>query len=207
MDNSYKTILSLFDYTGNWSLPYKEAGYNVIRHDILLGQDIFDDTIPSACADMVEGNPVHGILAAVPCTDFASSGARWWGAKEKQEAPYTGKNLVFENRLDYFVTMVYTVLLLVEWFKPEWWVIENPRGRIRKLVPEIGEPKLVFNPCDFGDPYTKETFLYGDFNPKLTKEPALPLYGSLMHKMGSNHQGKRSVTPMGFSRAFYNANQ
>ena len=27
------TLLSLFDYTGNWSLPYLEAGWNVIRID------------------------------------------------------------------------------------------------------------------------------------------------------------------------------
>jgi len=35
-----KTILSLFDYTGNWSKPYRDNGYNVIQVDIKLGMDI-----------------------------------------------------------------------------------------------------------------------------------------------------------------------
>jgi len=201
-----KTILSLFDYTGNWSAPYKRAGYNVIRQDIQLGHDIFDDTIPAANLDRVEGNQVHGILAAVPCTDFASSGARWWNEKSNQPAPYDGKNLEFKNRLDYFVTMVYSVLLLVEWFRPNWWVIENPRGRIRRLVPEIGPPRLVFQPYEYGDPYTKETFLYGNFNPDLPKTPVLPLFGSKMHRMSSSWKNKRSETPKGFAEAFFLAN-
>ena len=41
-----KTILSLFDASGNWSAPYRRAGYRVIQRDIQLGQDIFEDTIP-----------------------------------------------------------------------------------------------------------------------------------------------------------------
>ena len=42
-----KTILSLFDYSGNWSLPYEEAGHNVIRIDKKLDPpiDILDINI------------------------------------------------------------------------------------------------------------------------------------------------------------------
>lgn len=36
----YKTILSLFDYSGHWSKPYKDAGYDVYQCDIKLGIDI-----------------------------------------------------------------------------------------------------------------------------------------------------------------------
>lgn len=201
-----KTILSLFDYTGNWSSPYRRAGYNVIQQDILLGYDIFDHTIPAANLDRVEGLHVHGILAAVPCTDFANSGARWWKAKAGQAAPYNGNNIQFENRLEYFTAMVSAVLLLVEWLSPAWWVIENPRGRIRQLVPEIGQAKLVFQPWQYGDPYTKETWLYGEFNPKLPQNPVLPLYGSKMHRMSSAWQNERSETPRGFAMAFFMAN-
>ena len=35
-------LLSLFDYTGNWSRPYREAGWHVVQIDILLGQDILE---------------------------------------------------------------------------------------------------------------------------------------------------------------------
>ena len=205
-----KTILSLFDYTGNWSRPYKDAGYNVIQHDIKLGVDIFTDTIPAAIQDSVDGRNVHGILAAVPCTDFAGSGARWWNDKETMPANYDSRDVVFESTVDMSIGFVLSVLFLVELFNPSWWVIENPIGRMHKLVPEVGEPLMYFNPTDFGHPYTKRTALYGKFNTNLHKQYALNLFGS---EMWSKYGGKsektkaaRSVTPIGFANAFFKAN-
>lgn len=205
-----KTLLSLFDYTGNWSAPYHEAGWNVIQHDIKHGQDVFKDTIPAAIADAVEGRKVHGILSAVPCTDFASSGARWFAEKENQPAEYNGNEVSFSNTVDMSIGMVLATLFIVELLNPVFWCIENPIGRISSLVPEIGKPLMYFNPCDFGDPYTKRTALYGKFNTNLKRKPVLPLFGSIMH---TNYGGKsektkaaRSVTPKGFCQAFYEAN-
>lgn len=37
-----KTILSLFDYSGNWPKPYLDAGYNVVQVDIKHGQDVLE---------------------------------------------------------------------------------------------------------------------------------------------------------------------
>jgi hypothetical protein len=201
-----KTILSLFDHSGNWSRPYREAGYHVLQHDLKLGQDIFEDTIPFCNLLRAEGITVHGILAAVPCTEFASSGARWWQAKDAQPAPYDSKHVEFDNRLDMARGMVLATLVIVEWLRPQFWALENPVGRIRRIVPEIGEPRLKFDPCEYGDPYTKRTYLYGRFNERLPKTPVLPLFGSLMHRMSGSWKEQRSVTPMGFARAFFLAN-
>ena len=205
-----KTILSLFDYTGNWSKPYSEAGYNVIQLDIKHGQDIFEDTIPAAISYHQEGKKVHGILSAVPCTDFAVSGARWFKEKETQPAQYFGKDVQFENTVDMSIGFVLATLFLVELFQPKWWVIENPIGRLHTLVPEVGNPKMYFNPCDFGEPYTKKTALYGEFNTRLYKTPVLALEGSKMWRLygGKSDRTKelRSVTPVGFAKAFFNAN-
>lgn len=205
-----KTLLSLFDYTGNWSDPYHKAGWNVIQHDIKRGQDIFKDTIPTAIADAVEGRKVHGILSAVPCTDFASSGARWFAEKENQPAEYNGSEVSFSNTVDMSIGMVLSTLFIVELFNPVFWCIENPIGRISSLVPEIGKPLMYFNPCDFGDPYTKRTALYGKFNTNLKRKPVLPLFGSIMHTnyggKSENTKAARSVTPKGFCQEFYEAN-
>jgi len=72
------TILSLFDLTGNWSRPYKENGYKVIQVDLQMGIDILEWDYKSLARE-----EVYGVLAAVPCTDFAVSGARWFAAKDK----------------------------------------------------------------------------------------------------------------------------
>jgi len=203
-----KTLLSLFDYTGNWSAPYRKAGYNVIQHDLKLGQDIFTDTIPAAIADSVEGNPVHGIMAAIPCTDFAVSGARWWAKKEHQPASHPIVD--FNNTVEMSIFFALAVLFLVELFQPVWWVAENPVGRLHKLVPEIGRPLMYFNPTEFGHPYTKKTALYGSFNTRLPRTYALNLFGSEMHTRygGKSEKTKaaRSVTPEGFAKAFFSAN-
>jgi len=185
-----KTILSLFDRTGNWSQPYRDAGYNVIQVDIQLGHDIMT-------FDHKAIGPVHGILAAPPCTDFSSSGARWWPAKDA------------DGSTAYSVRLAERTLEIITDLQPEWYAIENPVGRIERLVPALkGQRNLVFQPCDYGDPYTKKTILWGRFNANLTRNPVEPHQGSKMHLLppGPQRQNLRSATPPGFARAFFEAN-
>jgi len=206
-----KTILSLFDYSGQWSRPYKEAGYDVIQIDLKLGDDIFEvmTNISGIVAEDTSFS-VYGILAAPPCTDFASSGARWFKEKENTPSFYDNpKTLQFENTIEHSIGMVLATLAIIDWLKPNFYAIENPVGRIRSLVPELGDP-WYFNPSDFGDPYTKKTALFGKFSIPV-KTPVLPLFGS---EMWSKYGGKsektkaaRSVTPAGFSKAFFLANR
>lgn len=212
--NKHKTILSLFDKSGVWSKPYKDAGYTVIQVDIQNRNsiDVFelmDDVMKQVVEGKSEGINVnvYGILAAPPCTDFAGSGARWWKGKEKQPANYDNKHTFeFKNTLEHSVAMVYCIEEIVAQLNPVFWVIENPVGRLGKLVPEIGKP-WYFQPSDFGDPYTKKTGLWGKFNiPQ--KAPVLPLFSSIIQsKMGSKDKDKRSKTPAGFAKAFFKANQ
>lgn len=207
MSNRDKIIVSLFDYTGQWSQPYREAGYTVLQMDIKHGQCIFEDVLPWAVECMVDhGTKIHGLLAACPCTEFANSGARWWDSKVGKPSIYQGKDVEFEDVLEEAVFMVLCTLEVKELLTPDWWVIENPRGRIRKMVPEIGEARLVFQPWWYGDPYTKETFLYGDFNANLERNEVEPVHGSMAHRTSSSNKAKRSATPMGFAHAFYAAN-
>jgi len=206
--NDSKVILSLFDYSGNWSKPYREAGYQVVQQDIKHGQDIFADTLPECLSASTDGFKVHGILAAVPCTEFASSGARWWAEKESTPADYDGP-IEFDSVVEMAVGMVLATLAIIEWLEPKWWCIENPIGRIGRLVPELKPFRMLdFDPCEFGDPYTKRTVLYGVFNPFLVRQPVKPKEGSKMHTLppSKQRQALRSETPAGFAQAFFNAN-
>jgi len=58
-----KLILDLCGGTGNWSKPYKEAGYDV-RLITLPDYDV---------RTYIPPDNVYGILAAPPCTEFAVS--------------------------------------------------------------------------------------------------------------------------------------
>lgn len=201
-----KTILSLFDFTGNWSKPYRDAGYNVVQVDIKHGIDILT-------WDYKNLVNVYGVLAAVPCTDYSVSGARWF--KDKDQDGRTEKsNLLTQKTME-----------IINYFNPVFWVIENPVSRIGRLNPNIGEVKFRFNPYDFaaymGKPeeeqYSKKTCLWGNFNNPI-KKPLPCLDTNKIHdptredgsKIGWNTEeckAARQITPHGFSKAFYEANR
>lgn len=190
-------ILSLFDYTGNWPLPYKQNGFEVIQVEIKLGTDImtWDYT-------QIEKGSVYGILAAPPCTHYSVSGAQYWPEKDK------------DGRTEESNKLVRKTLEIIKYFDPYFWVLENPVGRIDACVPELKKYYLMsFNPCDYGNAYTKKTKLWGEFNPWLVQNPVKPervsSQGSWLMKLGGKSEKTktlRSKTPMGFAWAFYNAN-
>ena len=179
--NTNKIILDLCGGTGAWSRPYFEAGY-----------DVRNITLPSFDVRLyVPPLSIYGVLAAPPCTHLAASGAQWWAKK--------GEIALLEA-----LSLVDSCLRIILITQPIFWVLENPVGRLSKY---LGKPKVIFNPCDYGDPYTKRTCLWGNFNiPK--KTPVEPMEGSKMWwKYGGGQNDIRSITPQGFAQAFFEANK
>jgi len=177
-----RVILDLCGGTGAWSRPYAEAGYNV--HIITLPK--YDVRLYKPPKN------VYGILAAPPCTHLAGSGARWW--KEK------GDKALLEA-----LSVVDACMRIILLTQPKFWALENPIGR---LVHYLGKPKMYFHPYEFGDPWTKKTCLWGKFNvPK--KNPVKPLKPNPIWNMppSKDRSIKRSITPTGFARAFFEANK
>jgi hypothetical protein len=210
-----KVLLSLFDYTGNWSRPYIENGWEVIQIDIKRGSDVMDFDPAEWMAKRLHTVqkytlPEIGILAAVPCTDYALSGARHFAAKDMDGRTARSQELVEKTRQ------------IIEWFKKsgslQFWAIENPMSRIHSLNHWMGKPKLKFNPCDYAlyDPnpeqsaYNKATWLWGEFNdPEQMALPAMHKENPGWAKLGGKSERTkelRSITPMGFAYAFYQAN-
>lgn len=207
-----KVLISLFDYTGNASKPYRENGWNVIQVDIQHGIDILEWNYVRWYQDQEYYStlPEVGIIAMVPCTDYALSGARHFAAKDADGRTEYSQKLVAKTKeiIDFFDNM--RVLI--------FWQIENPMSRIHKLNHWMGNPKLKFNPRDFAgyDPmpsdsqYNKMTWLWGKFNlPKSKPLPALSKEYPGFKKLGGKSlktKNARSVTPLGFSYAFYEFN-
>ena len=196
-----KNILSLFDFSGVWSQPYVDKGYAVTRLDIQTGGDVL--TFDSSAYLAEHGQP-QGILAAPPCTDFASSGARWWADKDK------------DGRTGEALRLIDATLAIVDVLQPAWWALENPVGRLTRLRPQLGKP-FYFQPWFFGDPYTKKTGLWGDFNRDMKRNEVEPIMYESNGKRGSWQWAKlggksertkrlRSQTPRGFALAFAEAN-
>lgn len=185
MDNSNKIILDLCGGTGAWSRPYKEAGYDVRVY-----------SLPDIDVRLLKiiREKIYGVLAATPCTHLAYSGARWWAEK--------GNAALIEA-----LSVADACIRIVHFCKPvAFWSLENPAGRLRDYY---GEPTLKFNPYDFGDNYSKETWLWGEFNiPTPVALITSPIDKTYIHHMppSADRATLRSITPPGFAQAFYESN-
>lgn len=192
-------MLSLCDYSGAWSAPYRDAGYDVVQVDLKHGMDArlwpspASDMprLPRDFADIRTWGAVRGILAAPVCTAFAGSGARW---------PRSDAEMLEA------LSLVDACFRLAWVLEPVWFVLENPVGKLNRW---LGDPVMTFQPSDYGDPYTKRTCLWGRFKPPV-KRAVEPVDGS---KMWARYGGKsertkemRSTTPPGFAKAFMEAN-
>jgi hypothetical protein len=201
-----KIILDLCGGTGSWSKPYVDAGYDV-RLITLPDNDVRTFVPPK--------EPVYGILAAPPCTEFSIA-----------------KNHKLTRDLDSGMEIVNACLKIIRKCQPEFYAIENPVGKLSQF---LGKPIFTFQPYEFGDAWTKRTMLWGKFNHPIKKfkkyedvEPIKGLYvrpGRKTASIAFNHLGHkrfirafdpfvadsdasfRAITPPGFAKAFFEANK
>lgn len=204
-----RIILDLCGGTGAWSQPYAEAGY-----------DVRLVTLPDIDVKTYRPPQVWGVLAAPPCTEFARCGARWWASKPPEK--------LIEG-----LSVVLACLRVIAEARPTWWVLENPVGRLKHY---IGPPEFIFDPWEYGDPWTKKTWLWGrfqiptkfvgavkpqnmvrqrisgqrkrtDFHEARILE-AIATRPDWIHRLppSKDRAALRSITPPGFARAFFRAN-
>lgn len=137
---------------------------------------------------------VWGVLAAPPCTEFSLA--------------KNGRPRDFAAGLE----LVSACLRIVMRAQPQWWALENPTGYLSRW---LGPPADVFEPADFGDPWSKRTALWGSFRapergPFVT---AIDGGGPLCAVCYPDNPrccslaGHRAITPPGFARAFFESNR
>ncbi len=182
-----RIILDLCGGTGAWSKPYKENGYDVR----LITLPDFDVRL------YISPDTVYGILAAPPCNMLSF-------ARTTAKTPRDIKGAL---------SVVDACLRIIMVAKPKFWVLENPRGILRKY---LGSPKITIQPYWFSDRYSKHTDLWGDFiipkfSPvRLTEEEVIQARNhsrKLPKILGLTQADKRAITPAGFAKAFFEANK
>ena len=203
MENKDKVILDLCGGTGSWSLPYKNAGYNV-RVITLPENNVKTYQSPEN---------VYGILAAPPCTMFSfarTNAKKSRDLKEGMECVRACLNIIWKVMEIEQDTIKKTLPL-------KFWALENPYFGFLKNF--LGKPAFIFDPWEFSDGYQKRTALWGNFNEPIknptpmTKEAkAKAKTNSYLHTMGNSlevwdKQARRSITPQGFAKAFFDSNR
>jgi hypothetical protein len=202
-----KTILHLCADIGSDSRFYQlNSDYKVI----LIGKEI---GVENYAAD----EEIYGVIANPVCTEFS-----------------TANNFKKVGNLEKGMFLVRHCQRIIEECSPKFWVIENPfNGRLKEF---LGKPDMVYQPWQFGSPWTKKTALWGKFNKPMPlfenwdDVPKLDLYVKprriipgmdAMHKSAinlipefefakpfvKNDADFRSLCSQGFARAFFENNR
>lgn len=152
-------IFDFFSGTGSSTQAFKDAGHTVISFELdpyfeaTETVDIMDLTATYLLGEY--GRPDF-VWASPPCTAFsvASIGHHWQGGK----GAYEPKTLAAK----YNQEIVAHTRSIIEELNPTFgFLIENPRGMLRKLPPVQGLERVTITYCQYGDTRQKPTDLWG----------------------------------------------
>ena len=181
-------VFDFFSGTGSSTAGFLEAGDTVISFEL---DSSFEATENVDIMNLTPeyllrtyGQPDF-VWASPPCTAFsvASIGHHWDNStgqpKPKTQAASYNQRIVEHTRY------------LIEQLKPRLgFLIENPRGMLRKLPPVAGLDRVTITYCQYGDTRQKPTDLWGEV-PNWTPRPVCSP-GSACHEAAP--RGSRTGT-------------
>tara|TARA_Y100000310_G_C20631576_1_gene788927 strand:- start:595 stop:1317 length:723 start_codon:yes stop_codon:yes gene_type:complete len=158
-------VLDLFSGLEGWSEAFRDRGHKVLTldNDSRFDSDFCVDIRRFQLKDLPWKPDV--ILASPPCNAFsvASIGKHWGGGKRAYE-PNSDMARLSMN-------LIRHTKKLFETIDPDFFLLENPRGVLRKLhlLDELERRTVTY--CQYGETRMKPTDLWGAFPPSLRLEP------------------------------------
>ena len=206
-----KIAVDLFSGTGSATKAFRESNdWKVFAVELNPNNDFDSDRIDLE-KDIMDVNPeelpnkVDFVWASPPCTDFsvACMSDKW-----------TKKGLPKVDTVPNSVAIVYKTLYLIREMNPDYWFMENPRGKMRKVTPDsLSEIRYTITYCQYGDDRMKPTDLWGvhpsSFKYRKCKNNAAchqssPRGSQKGTQMLSGNK-KRSMIPYGLSKEIFDA--
>jgi|TARA_R110000824_G_scaffold52293_2_gene145123 hypothetical protein len=139
---------------------WEEAGHEIVSVGIDPGCDltICKDIINVTVEELELLGPFDFIWASPDCKvwSLAALHANHWEKRGSQFVPITDRALAMRDR-------VIWTLHLIESLDPKYWVMENPKGMLRKMRFMDGFQHHLVSYCQYGDNRMKPTDLWGRF--------------------------------------------
>ena len=155
-------VLDLFAGLRGWSDPFAANGHEVFSIDLNPTFDVslHADILDVRASDLPWTPDI--ILASPPCEGFSvmNIGRNWTHAGEP-------KTVTAQLGL----RLVRATLALIDELSPAFWILENPRDKLRVLPVMAGRERRTVTYCHYGEKRMKPTDLWGGFPPSLALEP------------------------------------
>jgi hypothetical protein len=158
-------VIDLFSGAGGWSAPFIDAGDEVFRVEIdpRFPAELHADILTLTPEDFPWWRP-DLLLASPPCEGFSvmNIGKNWYhDGTPKTDTARMGLRLVKHT------------LALVAGLAPRYWIMENPRDKLRVLPVVDGLERRTVTYCQYGEKRMKPTDLWSDaWPPALVLKPA-----------------------------------
>lgn len=204
-------IYDFFSGTGSSTQAFRDAGHTVITFELDPYFEATENTdVMLLRADTLiqkYGQPDF-VWASPPCTAFsvASIGHHWTGGSKayipKTEFAKLSQELV-----------AHTIKIIRELNPTCGWIIENPRGVLRKLPVVLGLPRRTVTYCQYGDSRMKPTDLWGvvpNWSPRPMCKNGQPCHEAAPRGARTGTQGlkgakERSKVPYELGKEILNA--
>ena len=135
-------VLELFSGTGSVGKCCKALGWDVVSVDMILPADHKVD-IMDFNYKQYDKNDFDIVWASPPCTEYSK-------AKSVGVRDIEGANKLVKKAIE-----------IIEYFKPDWWFIENPQtGLLKKQSFMESLPYVDCDYCMYGKPYRKRTRIW-----------------------------------------------
>ena len=161
-------VLDLFAGLRGWSQPFADRGHDVRtlelapKFDGITYRMDINDFAKDPVAVLGDWRP-DIILASPPCTAFSvmTIGKNW----THDHKPKTKKA---EDGL----VMLESTIKVISWLIPRWFIIENPRAKMRMMPQVLFMERATVTYCQYGESRMKPTDLWGGFPVNLSfKKP------------------------------------